>query len=444
MFRSHRALVALFALSAALPAQAQTMQAPLAGLLLNFFSPSNPVVLKDNPVPAFSHAAHFMSQPGATETLRTLNGGIATQLSTFPIGSSSGGFTYTFDESLGVYNRTTQSFGPIFTERPLTTGKGKFTFGVNYQQATYDSFQGKDLSSGDLTLYLLHQDVNHDGSNLNPWFEGDIIRANLSIDLDVKTTVLFANFGASERFDVGVALPFQDVSLSARIDTNIERLATGPDPFVVHVFDDNTSEHTFVESGSASGIGDLLIRGKYNFLRRSHGSLAAALDLRLPTGDENDLLGSGATQAKLFVIAGGAPGRFSPRGSFGYTFSNGGSDFTGDLPDEIYYTAGFDVVPHRRVSLAADFIGRTLLNTDKVVDQTSVFQYRTRTDPTVLQTTRQELATENGNLNLMLGSVGLKINPVGRLLLVVNALFKIGNNGLQDNLTPTFGIDYTF
>jgi hypothetical protein len=436
--------LALVALSAALPAQAQTRQAPLASLLLNFFSPSNPVVLKDNPVPQFSHAAHFMSQPGATETLRGLNSGIASQLSTFPIGSSSGGFTYTFDESLGVYNRTTQSFGPIFTERPLTTGKGKFTFGVNYQQATYDSFQGKDLSGGDLTLYLLHLDVNHDGSNLNPWFEGDIIRANLSIDLDVKTTVLFANFGASERLDVGVALPFQDVSLSARIDTNIERLATGSDPFVVHVFDDNTSEHAFVESGSASGIGDLLVRGKYNFLRRPHGSLAAALDLRLPTGDENDLLGSGATQAKLFVIAGGAPGRFSPRGSFGYTFSNGGSDFTGDLPDEIYYTAGFDVVPHRRVSLAADFIGRTLLNTDKVVDHTSVFQYRTRTDPTVLQTTRQELATEKGNLNLMLGSVGIKINPVGRLLLVVNALFKIGNNGLQDDLTPTFGIDYTF
>src|SRR4029450_2154388 len=128
------------------------------------------------------------------------------------------------------------SFGPIFTERPLTTGKGKFTFGVNYQQATYDSFQGKDMSSGDLTLSLLPPEVNHDGSNLDPWFEGDIIRANLSIDLDVKTTVLFANFGASERLDVGVALPFQDVSLSARIDTNIERLANGCRPFAAPAF----------------------------------------------------------------------------------------------------------------------------------------------------------------------------------------------------------------
>ena len=446
MFRSQRALVAfVVTLGAALPAHAQTMtQAPLAGLLLNFFSPSNPVVLQANPVPQFSHAAHFMSQPDAQATLRELNSGIASQLSTFPIGSSSGGFTFTFDESLGVYNRTTESFGPIFTERPLSTGKGKFTFGVNYQQATYDSFQGKDLSSGDLTLYLLHLDVNNDGSNLNPWFEGDIIRANLSIDLDVKTTVLFANFGASERLDLGVALPFQDVSLSARIDTHIERLATGADPFEVHVFDDDTSDHAFLQSGSASGIGDLLLRGKYNFLRRPRGSLAAALDLRLPTGDENDLLGSGATQAKLYVIAGGAPGRFSPRGSLGYTFSNGGSDFTGDLPDELYYSAGFDVVPHRRVSVAADFIGRTLLHTDKVVDRESVFRYRTRLDPTVLETTRTELGTERGSLNLLLGSVGLKINPVGRLLLVANALFKIGNNGLQDTVTPTFGIDYTF
>ena len=113
----------------------------------------------------------------------------------------------------------------------------------------------------------------------------------------------------------------------------------------------------------------MLLRAKYNFLRKPGGSLAAFVDVRLPTGNEDDLLGSGATQAKLALVAGGSPGRFSPRASFGYTFSSGGSDFTGDLPDELYYTAGFDIVPHRRLTITADFIGRTLLDATRLVDQ---------------------------------------------------------------------------
>jgi hypothetical protein len=71
------------------------------------------------------------------------------------LGSSSAAFTYSYDGSLGVYNRNTQSFGPLFAERPLTAGKGKFSVGVNYLDATYDRFEGKDLKGGDLTLYLV-------------------------------------------------------------------------------------------------------------------------------------------------------------------------------------------------------------------------------------------------------------------------------------------------
>ena len=102
------------------PASAQGTEG-LAGLLLRFFSPSNPVVLQGNQEnPAFSHEAHFVSQPNAQALLQQFNQALATQLSTFPIGSSSAGFTYTFDETLGAYNRTAESFGPIYTERPLT------------------------------------------------------------------------------------------------------------------------------------------------------------------------------------------------------------------------------------------------------------------------------------------------------------------------------------
>ncbi len=429
---------------AARPASAQSSEG-LAGLLLRFFSPSNPVVLAPNLAnPAQSHDAHFVSQGSAQATLRQLNAGIAAQLSTFPIGSGSGGFTYTFDESLGVYNRTTQSFGPIFAERPLTAGKGKFSFAVNYQHGTWDRFEGQDLGGGELPLYLVHEDTNRDNSNLNLFFEGDLIRADLAIDLKTDTTVFLANYGVSERFDIGVALPFQRIDLNASILASVENVATVTAPGVIHQFDDGRTQHTYLESGSASGIGDVLVRGKWNFYRGVGSSAALGADVRLPTGDETELLGAGATQVKLYGVVGGSPGRFSPRASFGYTLSSGGSEFTGDLPDELNYTAGFDVALHPRFTLAADLLGRTLLDANKLVLQETSYQFTQRLDPTLRQTTRTTLGSEKGNLGLYLGSVGVKINPFGRLLITGSVLIAIGDGGLQDQVTPVFGLDYAF
>jgi hypothetical protein len=430
------------ALSAA-PAGAQESGDGLGSLLLRFFSPSNPVILQQAAEP-FNHAAHFSTQPNAQETMRLINRGIAAQISTFPLGSSSAGFTYTFDPALGVFNRSTESFGPIFAERPVTAGKGKFSFGVNYLRATYDRFEGLDLTGNEINLYLTHQDVNADRTNLNPWFEGDLIHAGLDLQLTTNTTVLYANYGVSDRLDVGVAVPYQRLDMTATIVTDIERVATGADPFIVHQFSDGGTSRTFTEAGESDGLGDIVVRSKWNFFRGTSSSMALALDLRLPTGKEEDLLGSGATQAKAYLIAAYPGKRFSPRASAGYTYSSGGSDFTGDLPDEINYTAGFDAAIHRRVTLTADFIGRTLLDAERVVVEPQTFNFVLRTDPTQRTTTRDTLFAETGNLNLMLGSAGLKINPAGRLLLVGNVLFALGNSGLQDEITPTFGIEYSF
>jgi hypothetical protein len=429
-------------LAAAAPASAKDGES-LAGLLLRFFSPANPVVLRPAPDP-FNHAAHFVSQPEAQAILTQFNQGIASQLSTFPLGSSSAGFTYTFDPALGVYNRSTQTFGPVIAERPLTAGKGKFSFGVNYQKANYDRLDGRSLTDGGIQFYLRHQDVNNDHNNLEPWFEGDVIRADLFLDLSSQTTVFFLNYGVSDRFDLGAAIPYQKMTLDAHIDATIDHLATSGDPFVLHAFPNGTDVNGFDESGEASGLGDVVLRGKFNFRRSPTGSLAAALDLRLPTGDADNLLGTGGTQAKLYLIAGGSTGRFSPRASAGYTASFGGADFLGDLPNEINYSAGFDAGLHPKVTLTADLLGRYLLNANRLVDQDLTLSFRTQTNPTVRTATRTAQASETGNLNLLLGSAGVRVNPAGRLLLVANVLFALGSNGLQDKLIPMVGIDYSF
>jgi hypothetical protein len=425
--------------------RAQSVPPPdgLAGLLPRFFSPTNPVILQDNPVPAFSHAAHFVTQQNAQQILQQLNRGIASQISTFPLGSSAASFAYEFDPALGVYNRSTESLGPIFGERAVTAGKGKFSFGVNYLNATYDSFEGLDLKKDDIQLYLVHQDPGGDG-RLNPWFEGDIIRADLSVTLEQHTTALFFNYGITDKLDVGLAVPFQHLSLDARIHTTIEHLATAPDPFTVHQFVGTGDNSDFRQSGTASGIGDIVVRAKWNFLKKPSAGMAATLDLRLPTGKAEDLLGSGATQTKLGVVAAKLSGRFAPRAGVGYTFSSGGADFLGELPNEFNYSAGIDAVLHRRVTLTADFLGRYLKDADRLVEQERVFQFDQRTDPTVRSVTRLTPAAVTGNLNLMLASAGIKINPFGRFVIVGNALFAVGNDGLQDSVTPSVGLEYSF
>jgi len=443
--RSGAVLAAL--LVAAMPSAAVAQDGGgLSGLLLRFFSPSNPVILSPPPV-AFSHSAHFLSQPNAQATLSQLNRVIAAQISTFPLASSASSFTFEFDPTLGIFERNTETFGPVFAERALTAGKGRFSLGVSGFEAEYDRFEGQDIQNADIQLYLTHLDIREDGTTTDLWFEGDIIRADLSIDLRNRTTVLVANYGVTDNFDLGVAVPYVDLQLNATIDATIENLSTAPDPIFIHSFDENgRKENTFRESGSASGIGDMVVRGKWNFKKSESVNLAAAFDVRLPTGDEGDLLGSGATQAKLYAIASHDTGRFTPRASAGYTFSSKGSDLIGELPDEINYAAGFDLGLHPRASIAVDFVGRTQLDAERLVEVQKTFLYTQRLDPTIREAVRTtpDVDAMPSNRNIMYLSTGLKINPFGRVLIVGNVLFALNDSGLQDSVTPYIGIDYTF
>jgi len=49
----------------------------------------------------------------------------------------------------------------------------------------------------------------------------------------------------------------------------------------------------------------------------------AAVDLRLPTGNEEDLLGTGGVQAKMLLIASTEPGRVAQHLNIGYTVAQG-------------------------------------------------------------------------------------------------------------------------
>lgn len=415
----------------------------LASLIPSLFDQRIELAVPTTPgVP--SHAAHFVDEQ---ERLRAtgllINDSLLTQLATFPLGSSAGGFTYTYDEALGVFNRTSESFGPVYAERAQTLGRGKWNAGFSYQAAEYDEIDGIELDGGALSFPLFHQDTNADGTHVNLFFEGDVINASSRIGLKSRTTALFMTYGISDRFDVGVAVPLLSVDLEAQAILSINSLATGTRG--IHRFPDGSSQKVLSAEGSSSGIGDVVLRGKYRLWESGGAGIAAALDLRLPTGDENDLLGTGATQAKVLLIASGAVGSFSPHANLGFTHSSGGGDLTGDLPDEINYAAGFDWAVHPRLTFAVDAIGRILKDARALQSRLVTLQFTTATGAPVQTAEVLDLTSKTDDLNLLLGSAGIRWNPGGNFLITLNALFSLSDDGLQDkDVIPLVGIDYSF
>ena len=76
--------------------------------------------------------------------------------------------------------------------------------------------------------------------------------------------------------------------------------------------------------------------------------MAAGVDWRLPTGDEEELLGIAGAQGKFYVAASSAHGKFSPHVNLGLTVSGDteaarGCDVRLPIhPDEVGYAAGVD------------------------------------------------------------------------------------------------------
>jgi hypothetical protein len=460
-------------LVALVPTQARAQNQNLAGMIKHLFD----VGSFNAQSGTVNHASHFfLGSQALTQATRQLNVSLAQQLTSFPIPSSSGGFTFAVNDR-GEVIPTTSTFGPLFAERGVTIGRNKFNFGFSFQATSYDAFEGLDLESGELQFVSQHNNccpaglgVPAQATDFNPEFERDLLSSRLRAQIDSRTTAFFANYGITNRFDVGVAIPIVRVEIDATVDGEILRTATGT--ATTHSFDASGARTAaFTNNGSATGIGDVLLRAKYNLFRNESSAFAAALDLRLPTGNEDDLLGTGATQTQLFVIGSGEYGRFSPHVNFGYTFSNGeasaeaGSANPDELtalalpvgvnptpvdlnvPDEVNYTFGFDIAAGPRVTLGFDMRGRTIRDVPRFALTNITYPNRgPGALPSASFTVNDEVSLDStrGNLNVLLGVVGGKINLGGTFLLNVAVLFPMTDDGLKPKPTPVVGFDYVF
>jgi len=408
----------------------------LALLIPLLYGPSGLKVDSEARLPDGStHSAHFNSAFQAEFT--QFNVALASQIAAVPLPTPASGFTYTFDSSLGVFQRSTQSFGPILTERAETIGKGKLTFGVTYQHFGFDSIEG--LGLGDIPAVFTHDDAQLGGGR------SDLVTTNNAIDASVDQTVAFLSYGLASRLDLSVAVPLVAADLAVRSDAQIQRIGTASSP-ATHYYDDGLGDfgttQTYRDSGHASGIGDVIVRLKGTPVHNESVALALGIDWRFPTGDEENLLGLGAYGVKPFAVLSFSQGKVAPHLNVAYLW-NGKSVLAGDvvngtkedLPDQVQYAVGADVGVSKRLTLAFDFLGTYVMKSPRLVRE--VF-----TAANGQPFPQIGFVTES--YNMASGAAGLKFNPVGRLLVDVNVLFKLDDAGLRDKVTPLFGIEYAF
>ncbi len=378
-----------------------------------------------------THSAHFNSAFQAEFT--QFGVALTSQLAAVPLPSPASGFTYEFDSNLGVFQRTSQSFGPILAERAETIGGGRFTFGFTFQNFSFDSIEGLDIDS-------IPAVFTHDSAELRGGRE-DLVTTVNSVDARVNQFTAFISYGLTDRLDLSLAIPVVSTDLTVISNATVQRIGTtNPETHFFRAYDDSVGEQRiFTAFGSASGIGDLTLRLK----GRMAGSAALGLDVRVPTGDEENLLGVGAPGVRPFFVLSRSSKAFSPHMNVGYLW-NGSSVLAGDpstgeagdLPDQVTYVFGADFGVSQRFTFVLDVLGTYLIDAPRLNQSTFHALDGRSTFPTVSFTTE--------SYNLLSGAVGFKLNVVESLLVDVNLLFNLDNNGLRDKITPLVGFEYAF
>jgi hypothetical protein len=431
-----RRVLGTLAFALLLSAPAGRADDKLAFLIPTLYGPTGLIVDSEARLPnGQTHSAHFNSAFQAEFT--QFNVAIASQLTGLPIPTPASGFTYTLDPGLGLFTRSTKSFGPILADRADTVGRHKLSLGVHYQRFTFDKLEGVDLQSVPAVF-------THD----NPALGGrdDVVTTTNAIDASVSQLTTYLNFGLTSWLDLAVAAPLVTTDLTVRSTATVRRIGTSANP-AIHFFRDASGAFgdtkSFESTGSASGIGDVVVRLKAR--AASVGPLAVGLgvDSRLPTGDEMDLLGAGAFGVKPFLVVSSTGRTFSPHASVGYEW-NGDSTLAGDpvlgtkakLPNQLTFSGGVALAVTGNLTLAADVLGRRIIDGRRLVPKTfNALDGRT-TFPDISFARRSE--------NELSGAVGFKFNPRGRLLIDANVLFGLNDRGLRDSLTPLVGIEYGF
>ncbi len=354
-------------------------------------------------------------------TFNFFNEAFGTQIGQLPLATPASGFLFTFDKIKGVYQDSQESFGPLVAERVETIGRHKLYLAFTYQRFDFSELDGNPLNNLPLLFVF--------SSGQTPQV---VTSTHNRVDAKVDQFVTFGTFGITRRIDVSVAVPFEKVSMGAS--------AVGTEYSTT-----STAQASFREflAGSASGVGDVVVSAKGTLLQHERLGMAVGGEFRLPTGDEQNFLGSGAFGVKpYFVVA--SRGKVAPHLNVGYqwnTKSTLATDQKGKetLPGSFNYAAGADIGLTKRLTVVADWVGQLYFDAPHISTPrniASTVNNKPVSFPSVVLV--------NGSYQVNSLAAGIKANPVGHLLITANVTIKVGDGGLRAKVVPLVGISYSF
>ena len=354
-------------------------------------------------------------------TFNFFNEAFGTQIAQLPLATPASGFLFTFDKAKGIYVASQESFGPLLAERVETIGRHKAYLAFTYQRFNFSELDGNSLK--DLPLLFTFSDAQ--GPQV-------VTTTHNRVDAKEDQFVIFGTFGLTQRVDVSLAVPFEKVSMGASaIGTEYSTTSAAQASFTEFI------------PGSASGLGDLVISAKDTLLQHEHFGVAIGGEFRLPTGDAQNFLGSGAWGLKPYFVA-ASRGKFAPHLNVAYQWNSKSILATNQngeqsLPASFDYALGADIGLTKRLTLAVDWIGQVFHNAPQISSPRSITEMvngQPQPFPSV------ELV--NGSYQLNSFAAGFKANPTKHLLLTGNVTVKVGDGGLRAKVVPLLGISYSF
>jgi hypothetical protein len=367
-------------------AQAQSLADALTFLLTN------------NSVPTGSIER---DRDAAQATSETISRALLANLATLPVASSSSAFLYRLNPDLGTMERPTETFGPFFVERAATAARGEASFGLTVQHVHFTSLDGRNLGDGSLVTT-----ANQFADETAPF---DVDRLTLHIDADVAT--LYGTIGVTNRMEVGFAAPVVSLTLDGtRINTYRGRTFTQASA-----------------SGHAVGLADIVLRTKFDMYEEGGAALAGAVDVRLPTGRQADLLGTGSASYKFSAIGSMEGRRLSAHANAGVT--------VGGLANEVSYGAAVALAATGKVSLIGEVLGRWIDSSGHLVSTIAP-------DPLLSGVDTIRLSGDLSSLRIVTIVPGFKWNLTSTWVLAANVSVPLTTGGLNARFTPFVGLDY--
>ena len=342
-------------------------------------------------------------QQAAAATRDAMTRFLLAEISTLPTTSPAGGFTYRLDRALGTDTRSSASFGPFFLERSLTIGRRQVSFGISMQRAAFTHIDGRPLRDGTLAAT---------SSRLT----GDLERFDsetLALNLDAQTLKTSATFGLNDWADMTVSVPFVALTLEGA-RTDIYR---------------GTAVLQASADATASGLGDIIVGSKFNAWRRGGTGISVGAEARLPTGDEQNLLGTGQATISPRLIGSVERDRIAVHGEMGYV--------VGDRSDALDYGAAISIVGGQRVTVGAEILGRRSATGGRLVE--SIEPHPSLTG---VETIRLVGTTEATTRVLLVA--GVRWNVAASWLVNASVLRSITDAGLTARWVTTIGLDYSF